>query len=215
MAKSYKTFKECSVGDLVYVAEYNALEDCNVGIAKVLSKDGDVISIDYNGEMYRSGESVPFGDMLTFYSDDNDTITVYADYEYFALIMDTKSREYTSYYLFYKTANSIAQSIELFMNLEPFTSPDDIPDVPHFQVPNVYKEVVVANLKRCGAIPKEELEVGAEYIGSCRNADKALWTGREFIYQRSKFGSTYTESVEHFDSDTIFDVFVPIKKVNK
>lgn len=215
MDKDYKTFKECSVGDLVYVAEYNALEDCQVGVAKVLSTSDNTIEVEYNGETYHNDEFVPFGYMLVFRSSNNSMISAYSDYEYFALVMNAKSKEFTSYHLFYKKANGLAQSIKLFMNLEPFRCTDDIPDVPHFKEADVYNEIVVTNLKRCGAISKDDLEIGAEYMGSCRNTDKALWTGEKFIYQRNKFGNTYTESIEHFEDNTIFDVFVPIKKVNE
>ena len=70
-----------------------------------------------------------------------------------------------------------------------------------------------SNSLRCGAIPKSELEIGAEYLGSCRNASKAKWDGKKFIYQRYKWGSWYEDTIEHFEDDTQYDVFVPIKKI--
>lgn len=63
-------------------------------------------------------------------------------------------------------------------------------------------------------IPKDELEIGKEYNGECRNASKAIWNGKKFIYQRYKFGSTYSEEINHYEDDDGYDVFVPIKEIN-
>jgi hypothetical protein len=67
-------------------------------------------------------------------------------------------------------------------------------------------------LLKCGALPKEWLEVDAEYIGNCRNSDRATWKGDHFEYKRYKFGSTYTDKINHFQDDDGYDLFVPIKK---
>lgn len=40
-------------------------------------------------------------------------------------------------------------------------------------------------------IPKNELVVGKEYIGNCRNSNKAVWKGDHFEYQRYKFENYY------------------------
>lgn len=61
-------------------------------------------------------------------------------------------------------------------------------------------------------IPKSELEVGKEYKGECRNASKAVWDGKVFHYQRYKFGSTFDETINHYEEDDGYDVFVPIKE---
>lgn len=68
--------------------------------------------------------------------------------------------------------------------------------------------------KHYHAIPKNELEIGKEYNGECRNASKAIWNGEKFTYQRRKFGSTYPEEINHYENDNGYDVFVPIKEVN-
>ena len=62
-------------------------------------------------------------------------------------------------------------------------------------------------------IPKSELEVGKEYKGECRNASKAIWDGKKFWYERYKFGRTYNESINHYEDDDGYDVFVPIKEI--
>ena len=101
---------------------------------------------------------------------------------------------------------------EYFENLKPFKSVDDIPDVPRVSAEE-YESVIVPNLIRCGAIPKSELEVGATYKGSCRNSSEATWTGTEFKYRRYKWGSYYTDTINHFQDDDGYDVFVPIEKI--
>ena len=101
---------------------------------------------------------------------------------------------------------------EYFENLKPFKSVDDIPDVPCVPAEE-YESVIVPNLIRCGAIPKSDLEVGATYKGSCRNSSEAIWTGTEFKYRRYKWGNYYTDTINHFQDDDGYDVFVPIEKV--
>ena len=101
---------------------------------------------------------------------------------------------------------------EYFENLKLFKSVDDIPDVPRVSAEE-YESVIVPNLIRCGAIPKSELEVGATYKGSCRNSSEATWTGTEFKYRRYKWRSCYTDTINHFQDDDGYDVFVPIEKV--
>ena len=78
-----------------------------------------------------------------------------------------------------------------------------------------YAEIHVKNFIRCGAIPKSELEIGETYIGNCRNASKATWNGNVFVYERTKFSFTYNEEINHFEDDNGFDLFVPLKKVEK
>lgn len=99
-------------------------------------------------------------------------------------------------------------------NLKPFNDVDDIPDVPIVKNPEDYEKYVVQNLIRCGAIPKDQLEVGAEYEGSCRNATRATWNGKKFEYKRYKLGFWMDDAVNHFQDDDGYDVFVPIRKVD-
>ena len=73
------------------------------------------------------------------------------------------------------------------------------------------EELVQKTLINHGALPLHLLEVGKTYIGTCRNASEAVWQGDHFVYQRSKFGDTYPEKINHFQNDDGYDVFVPIK----
>ena len=98
-------------------------------------------------------------------------------------------------------------------NMEPFVN--WIPDVPKVDSPEDYQEYVVKNYIRCGAIPKKDLIVGKTYIGNCRNATEATWNGEVFVYKRTKFGIKYNDKINHFEDDDGYDLFVPIKKVEK
>lgn len=103
---------------------------------------------------------------------------------------------------------------EVWNNLKPFNNIDDIPTIPVLDKAS-YEEIVVKNLIRCGAIPIDKLEVGATYEGVCRNSSKATWDGNEFYYDRHKFGTVFVDHVNHFQNDDGFDLFVPIKKIEK
>lgn len=67
--------------------------------------------------------------------------------------------------------------------------------------------------KHIKPIPKSELEVGKEYKGVCRNAHKAIWDGKKFWYMRTKFETSYKESINHYEDDDGYDLFVPIKEI--
>jgi hypothetical protein len=105
-------------------------------------------------------------------------------------------------------------TIDKFNNLKPFTRPDDIPELPTWEKEK-YENVVVKNLIRCGAIPKDELEIGATYIGRCRNTEEATWTGKRFEYKRYKFGEYQDATINHFQDDNGYDLFVPLRKIDK
>ena len=93
-----------------------------------------------------------------------------------------------------------------------FKDENDIPSIPIVSVKD-YQNIIIPNIIRCGGIPKDQLEIGATYIGDCRNASKATWDGQKFKYMRTKFGFTYPDEVNHFQDDDGYDVFVPIKKI--
>ena len=103
--------------------------------------------------------------------------------------------------------------IERWNKLKPFETVDDIPEIPILDDKTFYENVIVKNLIRCGAIPKDKLEVGATYEGTCRNADKAVWNGKCFDYKRYKFGEWEDAKINHFEDDNGYDLFVPIKKI--
>lgn len=96
--------------------------------------------------------------------------------------------------------------------MKPFKTIDDIPNIPILDNSNDYKEYVIKNFIRCGAIPKKDLIIGKTYIGNCRNSNEAVWNGKQFIYKRSKFGILFEDTINHFEDDDGFDLFVPIKE---
>ena len=74
----------------------------------------------------------------------------------------------------------------------------------------VWKALICPALERKGAIPKRALIVGRWYKGECRNADKALWLGERFEYDRYKFGSWFKEKINHYEDDDGYDLFIPL-----
>ena len=99
--------------------------------------------------------------------------------------------------------------VDFFNKLQPFKSIDNIPDIP-ITDEDTYNNVIIPNLIRCGAIPKDNLIKGKTYLGSCRNASEAVWMGNQFEYIRHKFGTTYKETINHFQDDDGSDLFVPL-----
>lgn len=100
--------------------------------------------------------------------------------------------------------------IKWFKKMKPFKNFNEIPNIP-VVTDKIYKEVIIPELIRCGAIPKKDLIVGKTYIGDCRNASEAIWNGNTFVYKRNKFGTTFDENINHFEDDDGYDLFVPIK----
>lgn len=88
---------------------------------------------------------------------------------------------------------------------------DDIPSIPRV-LPQDYKGVIIPNIIRCGGIPKDKLVIGKTYIGDCRNGNEATWDGKNFVYLRTKFGTTFQETINHFEDDNDYDLFIPIKE---
>jgi len=68
-------------------------------------------------------------------------------------------------------------------------------------------------LYRKGIIPKNKLVNGKYYLGTCRNASVAVWNGHNFVYMRSKFGTSFPEDINHLEDDNYFDLFVPLEIV--
>ena len=101
--------------------------------------------------------------------------------------------------------------IDYLNSMKPFTE-DYIPEPPITDI-DTYKNVVIPNFIRCGAIPKDKLIKGKTYFGSCRNADKAIWLGDQFEYIRHKWGDSYPEKINHFEDDNGYDLFVPIREI--
>ena len=111
-----------------------------------------------------------------------------------------------------KKKKEAVERVERFNRLKPIESVDDIPSIPRVKDPNTYKEVIVKNLLRCGAIPKDKLEIGATYEGNCRNFEEARWDGKVFWGKRYKLGEWFDDKINHFEDDNGYDLFVPLKK---
>ena len=112
-----------------------------------------------------------------------------------------------------KTLKEVAlkNHLEYWDNLKKFENSNDIPFIPYCTHER-FNEFYLPRLIQAGAIPKVDLIEGETYIGSCRNAYEAIWNGKQFEYQRYKFGYTYTEKINHFEDDDGYDLFIPIKK---
>lgn len=121
--------------------------------------------------------------------------------------MINKLKEQAAYNKEHKTEIMINR----LQTMNPFT--DDYIPSPPITTPELYKEYVIPNFIRCGAIPKDKLVTGKTYFGSCRNADTAIWLGDKFEYTRHKFGISYKEKINHFEDDGYNDLFVPIREI--
>jgi hypothetical protein len=105
---------------------------------------------------------------------------------------------------------------EYWENLKVFEKPEDIPGIPVYrgeEEERFFRDTVVPNLIRCGAIPKSMLKEGCWYIGDNRNTDCAKWNGKEFEYKRYKFNSTFTDTCCHFEDDDGYAFFIPFKEI--
>lgn len=102
--------------------------------------------------------------------------------------------------------------IDSLNNMKPFT--DEYIPHPPITDKETYDEIVIPNFIRCGAIPTDKLIKGKTYFGSCRNASEATWDGEKFTYIRHKFGTSYPETINNFDNDDGYDLFVPIRQIN-
>lgn len=91
-----------------------------------------------------------------------------------------------------------------------FKNVDEIPDLPQASEEE-WRQFYVPILISRGAIPKCNLIIGHTYEGSCRNTSRAIWTGKKFSYHRYKFGFWSNDTINHFEDDNGYDLFVPIK----
>ena len=78
------------------------------------------------------------------------------------------------------------------------------------QTPPEFWKLICEKLIEKGAIPKKDLVIGTTYTGVCRNSDEATWLGDKFEYIRYKFGTRYKETINHFEDDDGYDLFVPL-----
>jgi hypothetical protein len=99
---------------------------------------------------------------------------------------------------------------EYWENLPKIITPNDVPELPRVDNQE-WKDFYVPKLIEAGAIGKDDLIEGQIYIGEHRRANVAKWNGKEFIYNREKFGNVYEDKCNHFEDDDGFALFVPIK----
>jgi len=85
-------------------------------------------------------------------------------------------------------------------------------ELPIFYDEEFYKNKVIPELLKKGAISKQNLEPGVTYLGICRNASEAVWNGELFEYKRYKFGEILYDTIQHFEEFTEYDVFIPYQK---
>ena len=107
------------------------------------------------------------------------------------------------------------RKLSVFLELleEKIETPDQVPGLPT-QVPDsIWIGLIVPALEIRGAILKKDLKPGIKYLGECRNSETAIWKGDEFEYIRTKFGYSYPETINHFEDDDGYDLFVPIKEL--
>lgn len=102
------------------------------------------------------------------------------------------------------------KTMEYWMELKPFESESDVPDLP-----NPINDFYVKRLIELGAIPKYKLEDGQWYYGNFRNSIFGKWDekNQEFKHIRYKFGNRW-DSCNHFEDDNGYALFVPLRKVN-
>lgn len=101
------------------------------------------------------------------------------------------------------------QETDFLNNLNPFNCIEDIPNIPSAQN-NEEHQVIIDNLIRCGAIPKNKLIWHRRYKGKCRNATEAIWDGEYFKYLTKDCGQLCFEKIKHFEDESEFDVFIPL-----
>lgn len=94
-----------------------------------------------------------------------------------------------------------------------FKDLNDIPEFPGCNSKEEHEELVNLYIK-AGAISKSELKPGGWYIGQCRNTTIAQWWPKSgFNYIRYKFGDKYVDTINHFEDDDGYDLFIPFKLI--
>ena len=99
------------------------------------------------------------------------------------------------------------------MGLNKVNKLDDIPEFPKYNSTEEYQQLIEEYLK-AGAIAKEDLISGAWYLGQSRSTNIAQWFPfGGFYYIRHKFGGTFVDSLNHFEDDNGYDLFIPFKLI--
>jgi len=110
---------------------------------------------------------------------------------------------------------------DLLENIESCELKDNFyyPEIEQFDEKTIYSiklpkpipYAIYNELYKKGIIAKKDLRKNTYYRGKCRNASVALWNGFEFIYVRTKFGSSFNEDIKHPEDDNEYDLFIPLR----
>lgn len=104
---------------------------------------------------------------------------------------------------------NIEKDKDVYFNIDKF---DEI-KVYYIKLPRYISASLYKELYSKGVIPKNNLQKNKYYQGKCRNTDVALWNGYEFVYMRTKFGHVSIDTINHFEDDNGYDLFIPISEV--
>ena len=90
------------------------------------------------------------------------------------------------------------------------------PDDPYiWEVERVLADIPQLRQEVAGYIPKDQLQIGAKYECAARNFEVGLWNGEVFEYQRTKFGTTFPDTEQHWDDGPPHGTVKPMKKVGE
>ena len=104
--------------------------------------------------------------------------------------------------------------IDDFKSMTPFIDEYDIPNIPIIDE-EIYKNVIVPNLIRCGALQKSNLIKNKIYIGSSKYTKEAVWKGDYFVYLIDKWGTKTVKKIPHFEDYNGDNIFIPIKQLEE
>lgn len=62
-------------------------------------------------------------------------------------------------------------------------------------------------------IPKDKLVAGRCYRCEARNFTVGTWNGEVFEYMRTKFGTEYPATEQHWDDDPMYGTVKPLEEV--
>lgn len=92
-----------------------------------------------------------------------------------------------------------------------FKKLSDVPEFPGCKTAEESRQLADKFIE-AGAIPKKDLIPGGWYLGQCRNTNVAQWWPHGgFHYIRYKMDGKYVDTINHFEDDDGYDVFVPFK----
>lgn len=102
---------------------------------------------------------------------------------------------------------------EKLNKIKKFERAEDVIDLPKYDNIDDWRNEVVPELIKRGAIPKSELEDGVWYYGDFRNSYYGKWDAESetFGHWRNKFGWRW-DTCKHFEDEIYFACFTPLRK---